>query len=43
MIDSIKHTFEQNIPNIEWMDKKTKEKALEKVGNYDRLYYIVDY
>ena len=31
MINSIKHAFEKSIPKTEWMDEKTKEKALEKV------------
>lgn len=31
MIAFLKHAFEENIPKAEWMDEKTKEKALEKV------------
>ena len=35
MIKTIKQAFEQSIPRADWMDDRTKEKALEKVRTDD--------
>ena len=32
MISDVKSAFEQNLPNLNWMDKKTRKAALEKVS-----------
>ena len=42
MIEQVRKAFEENLPNIKWMDAETRQLAREKVGGNASETWLID-